>query len=361
MPGFARKYDAPCSSCHIAFPKLNSFGIEFKQRGYRMEDEGPGEPVWKLPGIPVGAVAQVAYESKDDPSAVPPVPSKTSRGDLQAVEFFFGGVLAPNVSFFGDFGAGLDANGDMESLTPDVAFVVFDDIVEDSLLNLKMGAIDVDFPFLSDPRSPTLSGYLARLGGEEGVTLGRKAVEINGYNSESKTRYALGIGNTDVDNSENNFEAIHAWVTQTFEMMGFEQSIGGILSINKNGDEALPTPTDDDTSAYGAVLDLHYGLSGLILAYYDYSGNDTLLENDVESGLAEVLHSFTEKVVGVVRYDYQDTDGTLEEKTQFTLGVQYFVHPNVKAQAEYSSLEDTDVGGVELETKTTTLALTVGF
>ncbi len=352
MPGFARKYDAPCSSCHIAFPKLNSFGIEFKQRGYRMEDEGPGEPVWKLPGIPIGGVAHLVFVNKDGPT------KKVSKLKPGGLEFFFGGVLAPNVSFFGDFGADVDAG---ESLTPDVVFVIFDDIVSDSRLNLKVGAIDIDFPFLSDPRSPTHAGYLARLdaGGGDGVTLGRRAVEVNGFFEDSKTRYALGIGNTAVTNTENSIGAIHAWVTQDFELMGFEQSVGGIISLDKSGDEL--TLTDDDTSAYGGVLDLHYGLSGLILAYYNYNGNALIAEADVKSGLAEVLHSFSEKLVGIARYDFQDTDGTSEEKTQYTVDLTYFIQPNVKTKVEYANLEETDALGAVTKTKTTMLILGVGF
>lgn len=165
MPGFARKHNAPCSSCHIAFPKLNSFGIAFKQRGYRMEDEGPGEPVWKLSGIPLGGVAQIVYEGQKKDGQ-----RKTNREAVNAVEFFFGGVLGEDISFFGDFGADFDhEKGEFGPLTPDVAFVVFDDVVDYGLLNIKVGAMDVDFPFLSDPRSPTLSGYLTRLdpGGEK--------------------------------------------------------------------------------------------------------------------------------------------------------------------------------------------------
>lgn len=356
MPGFARKYKAACSSCHIAFPKLNSFGIAFKQRGYRMEDEGPGEPVWKMKGIPLGGVAQIAYESKKAG------PAKTSRGDVTAVEFFFGGVLGPNVSFFGDFGADFDkTTGEFESLTPDVAFVIFDDLISDGRLNLKVGAMDIDFPFLSDPRAPTLSGYLTRLdaGGEDGVTLGRKAVEANGFFEESNIRYGIGIGNNAVENAENSFGAIHAWATKGFEVLGFEQTVGAIISLDKNGDEAAIT--DDDTTVYGGALDLHYALSGLILAYYNYDGNTLLGEGDVSSGLVEGLHSFSEKLVGVARYDFQDADGSKAEKTQHTVGLQYFVRANVKAQAEYSSLEETDAAGVDTNTQTATIALTVGF
>src|SRR5437867_1989376 len=39
IPAFARKYDLPCSACHEAWPKLNDFGIAFRDRGYQLGNE----------------------------------------------------------------------------------------------------------------------------------------------------------------------------------------------------------------------------------------------------------------------------------------------------------------------------------
>src|SRR5690242_7986939 len=36
LPLFARKYGVACTTCHLAFPRLNSFGMAFRQNGYRM-------------------------------------------------------------------------------------------------------------------------------------------------------------------------------------------------------------------------------------------------------------------------------------------------------------------------------------
>ena len=35
IPYFARKYRTTCSRCHIAFPKLNTFGKNFQLHGYQ--------------------------------------------------------------------------------------------------------------------------------------------------------------------------------------------------------------------------------------------------------------------------------------------------------------------------------------
>ena len=39
IPSFARKYGLPCSACHEAWPKLNSFGQQFKDEGYQLMND----------------------------------------------------------------------------------------------------------------------------------------------------------------------------------------------------------------------------------------------------------------------------------------------------------------------------------
>ncbi|MBI4616331.1 MAG: hypothetical protein HY720_22155 [Planctomycetes bacterium] len=38
-PGFARKYRTSCSTCHVAYPKLNDFGEAFRLNGYQIPDD----------------------------------------------------------------------------------------------------------------------------------------------------------------------------------------------------------------------------------------------------------------------------------------------------------------------------------
>jgi len=48
IPAFARKYSLPCSACHEAWPKLNDFGIAFRDRGYQLGNE-KDSPIWQNP------------------------------------------------------------------------------------------------------------------------------------------------------------------------------------------------------------------------------------------------------------------------------------------------------------------------
>ncbi len=48
IPAFASKYSLPCSACHEAWPKLNDFGIAFRDRGYQLGNE-KDSPIWQNP------------------------------------------------------------------------------------------------------------------------------------------------------------------------------------------------------------------------------------------------------------------------------------------------------------------------
>src|SRR6516162_1704157 len=48
IPAFARKYGLPCSACHEAWPKLNTFGQNFRDNGYQLGND-KDSPVYQQP------------------------------------------------------------------------------------------------------------------------------------------------------------------------------------------------------------------------------------------------------------------------------------------------------------------------
>src|SRR5688572_13006636 len=88
LPVFARRYATSCTTCHIVIPKLNPFGLAFRNNGYRIPlnderfiktpDVQLGAPAWKqlwpnavwpgaIPGMPPVAV-RVAIDAEFQPS-----------------------------------------------------------------------------------------------------------------------------------------------------------------------------------------------------------------------------------------------------------------------------------------------------
>ncbi len=79
LPVFARKYNISCNSCHTAFPKLNTMGIAFRERGFRMiagkADLGAqaqkggntalGDNTVVTDGLPIALRTQISYATAD--------------------------------------------------------------------------------------------------------------------------------------------------------------------------------------------------------------------------------------------------------------------------------------------------------
>src|SRR5215469_4042070 len=71
IPAFARKYNLPCSACHEAWPKLNNFGIVFRDNGFQIGNERDA-PVYQHPSyFPVSfRVTPQWHRESDDHVAV---------------------------------------------------------------------------------------------------------------------------------------------------------------------------------------------------------------------------------------------------------------------------------------------------
>ena len=55
IPAFARRYQTSCTTCHVLPPKLNAFGVAFKNNGYQIPVED--EKFIKQPDVELGAPA----------------------------------------------------------------------------------------------------------------------------------------------------------------------------------------------------------------------------------------------------------------------------------------------------------------
>ena len=204
LPLFARKYSFQCTQCHMAFPRLNAFGMKFRQNGYRLDGE-KGKPPWEEKEFPLSLVGNVGIQNlnyKDNDTSY-----STTSFVQNAVEFHTAGTLAENVTFHFDNGFANGAGGTLES---GMAFVQFDDVAKSGAMNIKAGIYDADIPYLADSRKTTLNGYI------NPVTLGGQGVELNGM--KSTWTYAAGLNNSGRTtgkagaSTRNNLENWYGWV-----------------------------------------------------------------------------------------------------------------------------------------------------
>ena len=143
LPLFARKYSFQCTQCHMAFPRLNAFGMKFRQNGYRLDGE-KGKPPWEEKEFPLSLVGNVGIQNlnyKDNDTSY-----STTSFVQNAVEFHTAGTLAENITFHFDNGFANGAGGTLES---GMAFVQFDDVAKSGAMNIKAGIYDADIPYLA--------------------------------------------------------------------------------------------------------------------------------------------------------------------------------------------------------------------
>lgn len=119
IPAFARKYGTSCTTCHVVPPKLNSFGVAFKNNGYRIP--GDDEKFIKQPDVPLGAPGWKKLWPKKGvwPGAIsdriplsgvlelttdvaPKEPVKVNFAFPEEFELLAGGTLGSSFSYFGD-------------------------------------------------------------------------------------------------------------------------------------------------------------------------------------------------------------------------------------------------------------------
>lgn len=68
VPSMARQMGMECTGCHTVYPELNSFGRQFKLRGYAMSSGSWDEKPWTQ-RLPIAGALQVSQTSTSDVTA----------------------------------------------------------------------------------------------------------------------------------------------------------------------------------------------------------------------------------------------------------------------------------------------------
>ncbi len=157
IPVFARRYQTACTTCHVVEPKLNAFGMAFRNNGYRIPlgeeklvqtpDTALGAPAWKqlwpkavwpgsIPGLP-----PIAFRVASEAGLQPSNAVKLNFSFPSGVNVYFAGSEGAGISFFGN----IFISGATGTLSIDRAYVQFrlsPDTPGQNLLMLKVGRIE---------------------------------------------------------------------------------------------------------------------------------------------------------------------------------------------------------------------------
>lgn len=351
IPSFAREHGLKCSACHLAFPRLNEFGMEFKQRGFRLPGQ-EGTFVWDQKTFPMSGivVGRLRISHEDDPVTGARLETR-SRFELEEVELMIAGTAAPKIGYFIEFEQEI---ADGEAFTTDLAWVQFSDLLPLSTLNLRGGIMLNEMYYLSQKRRLTFQKYLSP------ITFNVTGVELNG--AWRRLRYAGGVvnderspssatsPNTAAVNLENRLQGYYGWVTYTIagQTLGFRY-----INTKSNSDNPSPVIDGRNRQQLDLTLDLQYGPGELILGYFhnfDLGGVDRQQRrNYLVEGIVEAVPD-TLFLDG--RFELQDTafvtgspnNPTTANGTQVSVSASYYLAPNVRIIGEFDKVSGEGLG-----------------
>jgi hypothetical protein len=378
--------------CHVGFPKLNSFGQEFYERGFRMPGQ-EGKFIWEQSSIPLGgridALAQMDMVRWSPQLAEHLLTNSVQTGlSLFDWQILTGGTLAPHVSFFGQLvgkiqglGPGhTDTDTTVEHGTTRFRTEVFwaqvDDLLDDGRMNVRIGLDHVDNHFLSTPLRLTHADYLIQFQpGHIGASLHPLAVGVglNGVFRSYELDYEIGVRNygpfyTAKDGHDFQLGAYYALISKQIA----EQTVSVLVTGDRTGDANLGQ--DGPTVGWGISLDVHLGKLEFIPGLFWYrdmsgTGETSVTEDDgttpppeehvhdevgghvhatsangakIFSGTVGFIYAFRPDLLGTVRYDFHDYtakgEGLTRNARQYVASLAWYLYPNLRWVLEYNRL-----------------------
>jgi hypothetical protein len=407
IPAFARTHNVPCTTCHVAFPKLNHFGEEFEHRGFRMPGAA-GKYLWEQPVPLAGRINVLASGETNRWDPQPPAGSEwsTDKSGLSLFDWqlLTGGTLAPDVSFFGQLVGKVQGLGPDDSdaaaehtdhgtttLRTEVFFVQLNDVYgENGTMNVRAGIDHVDNHFLSTPLRLTHADYLIQIQpGHTGASLHPLAAGIgaNGSFHDYGLDYDIGVRNYSpfYDSNEGDEHRLGAFYAVLNKQLA-EHTVSFLFSEDRNGNANLNE--DGITLAWGVSMDIRIGRLEFIPGLYWYrddsggSGGDTGTDPGTDpdtdpgtdpgtdpdhdhdggttghaesfagglgvfSGTLGVTYQFKPTLLGTLRYDFNDFDVKSEPVNraarQYVASLAWYQHPNVRWITEVSRLNTNNL------------------
>ncbi len=375
IPAFARRYQTSCTTCHVVAPKLNAFGVAFKNNGYmipvddekfvKQPDVSLGSPGWKKvwpKGVWPGAIwdrvpfsAAVEMES----TVTPNEQVKTDFAFPAEFELLTGGTLGPAVSYFGEIAFEF-ANGETETdfERGHVSFRPF----ETRLFNLKLGRIE--------PGAAPFSRFSHKLTDEDFIVSDFRAVD-GGFRFRSRQQgfelwgagngpgggglqYSLGLvngsGSSNDDNSHKDFYGGASYKFGGYGVTGPTKSFDALKATENYIDNSLEvgafgyigrsgaTPAEEVRfDRVGFKVNAYLNRLNLFGAYVH--GRDRVLASDgprlnthawfVEGDVVTVPW-----LVGILRYDQAIGDQSFLHVKRLVPGVAMMIRANVILSAE---------------------------
>lgn len=371
IPYFARKYQTSCSTCHVIIPKLNSFGIAFKNNGYRMpqgEEEMVKETEVKLGSEAYKKVWPKAIWPGGIPGSIPLsmhfmsgaeyAPDEDVKFQFEfphEVEFMTGGTLGESFSFLGEIA--IEEGGiEVERYHFD-----WDSIGDNTLFNLKVGFFEIGaVPFSRFYKKLTLSDYgisnWRAIPGGFRFRSRQAGIELWGANSGKKgggIEWAVGVVNgtgepMDEDNDKDFYGRIAykiggmgltgAGETLTLEQV--ENWRDNSLKIGAFGYKGKSM--ESDFNRFGVDFDFYIQDLNLYGAFVRGTDNLEEIKLTTNAFFVEADYVFYPWLIGVLRYDNARTENSdiLNEIKDVVASAVFAIRANIRVVIEHQHFID---------------------
>ncbi len=378
IPAFARRYETSCTTCHVIIPKLNPFGMAFRNNGYRIppndlklvksHDIPLGAPAWKkvwpeavwpgaIPGVP-----PVSFRIFSDVVVNPTAAAKVNFVFPNEFEILAGGTAGEGISYFAELEITPGDNVDLAR-----AFVQFDQIGGTTLANLTVGRFEVRaVPFSRFWRRLTPSDFLPTEFRNVSGGLDFKARQAGfefwgaktGSNGKGGVEYAVGVVNGNGPFADNN-TAKDVYSRLSYKFGGFgvsgsNEEAGELQQTNNWRDQSVKVgvigykgtglfggKTDDFWRA-GADVDALIGDLNLFGAVMRGRDTMTATSTSTEFTAAFVSAEYVIKpwIIGTVRYESIDRDKAQDIK-RVVPAIVIAIRANVRVVGDWESFLKT--------------------
>jgi hypothetical protein len=389
IPAFARKYQTSCQTCHIGFPKLNSFGEAFRLNGYRMPKET--EDMIKMKPVSLGADAykrmwpRAIYPS-DLPGQVPlafnvkmasvygssldDTGRTITKNDFQfpqEANLFAGGTLGEHMSFLGEVTWAENSDGSSSTEIERMHLQVGSFFGPEHLINLKIGKFapdlydgfhemwlstnnGIDTIFTFNPVGLHGGTGLADSGGGISLPENIKGIEVYGVGAH-RYFYTVGVANGLANSNGNTGRGsgskdVYARVDYKFGGMPLDG--GDTAAVN------LPAENWRERSFRVGVLGYHGSGTGTDFPFKDDAGASFNVQdtNFTRGGIYaswfyDDLNVFAVAVSGRDHLNTYDAGGALTNSASFRyhswfVQSDYVILPPLQASLRYENLSPAD-------------------
>ena len=375
VPSFARKYDKPCSTCHTAWPLLNTAGRKFKEAGYRFPTDAKvaqevSEDLYWGKNFPISVILKARPYDKEDSAKDPKLRA------LHEVELIVAGVIGKKWSGFFEYEGEDEKNFEFEFAHAVLGYH------HSPALNVQLAMAPAHWadPYdtfymrrLTRNRPGTIDSSFggADNGGGGGAKLrdNRQVLSIYGRPVDN-VFYSVGISGLGKDEppGDDKFQGenpntLHARVAVdvTPDIM-----VGGFwLDGTCETGLAASCPANRDFTRSGLDVQADVGdfrFTAAFISADDDNATATAEEsNDAfyVQGLYVVKGKQGQPLwVPLIRFDNTESNNGADETKAVTLNLQRYFTQNVKGYIEYYDETDKTGGG---EDSRLTLQLEVGF